>query len=81
MLMPLQTPFSQNPISGMTTSGNDRLLSAADTRLFEMSFQLAEQSLDNLEVPVGCVLALHEKEEDGSEKTTIIGRGNNEVNK
>ncbi|KAK5983107.1 hypothetical protein GCK32_003501 [Trichostrongylus colubriformis] len=46
-------------------------LSDSDKKFMERAFQLAEEALENNEVPVGCVFVYHGEE---------VGRGRNEVN-
>jgi tRNA(Arg) A34 adenosine deaminase TadA len=61
----------------MGKSPPDRL-SGPDSKYWEKAFDLAEEALHELEVPVGCVLVHYDAEHAEGE---IIGRGNNETNR
>ncbi|KAK6023824.1 cytidine and deoxycytidylate deaminase zinc-binding region [Ostertagia ostertagi] len=55
----------------MMSSADKVQLSDSDKEFMERAFQLAEEALENNEVPVGCVFVYRGKE---------VGRGRNEVN-
>ncbi len=53
-------------------------LSEVDRNHWEAAFQLAEEALRELEVPVGCVLVYFDPQSEAGE---IIGRGKNATNR